>query len=101
MATGHEHTVKAFDQDIGQLRALISQMGGLAEQAIADAMAALVRRDLDLASAVIASAMAASARPPISAISARSSPISLSNALTVWSDMALTPNNPGVSRSGR
>ena len=30
MATGHEHTVKAFDQDIKQIRALISQMGGLA-----------------------------------------------------------------------
>ena len=26
MATGHEHTVKAFDQDIGELRGLISQM---------------------------------------------------------------------------
>ena len=39
MATGHEHTVKAFDQDISQLRALISQMGGLAEQAIEPALA--------------------------------------------------------------
>jgi phosphate transport system protein len=49
MATGHEHTVKAFDQDISQLRALISQMGGLAEQAIYDAMKALQRGDVDLA----------------------------------------------------
>jgi phosphate transport system protein len=49
MATGHEHTVKAFDQDIGHLRALISQMGGLAEQAIYDAMKALSRGDLELA----------------------------------------------------
>ncbi|QKS00164.1 phosphate signaling complex protein PhoU [Sphingomonas sp. CL5.1] len=49
MATGQEHTVKAFDQDIGQLRGLIGQMGGLAEQAIADAMTALQRGDLDLA----------------------------------------------------
>lgn len=49
MATGHEHTVKAFDQDISQLRALISQMGGLAEQAIYDAMKALQRGDLALA----------------------------------------------------
>lgn len=49
MATGHEHTVKAFDQDIGQLRALISQMGGLAEQAISDAMIALARGDIALA----------------------------------------------------
>ncbi|PVX29512.1 phosphate signaling complex protein PhoU [Sphingomonas pokkalii] len=49
MATGSEHTVKAFDQDIGQLRALISQMGGLAEQAIHDALKALQRGDLVLA----------------------------------------------------
>ena len=52
MATGHEHTVKAFDQDIGQLRALIAQMGGLAEQAIADAMKALQRGDVALADEV-------------------------------------------------
>ncbi|MDF7775244.1 phosphate signaling complex protein PhoU [Sphingomonas sp. AOB5] len=52
MATGHEHTVKAFDQDIGQLRALISQMGGLAEQAISDAMTALARNDTVLAKEV-------------------------------------------------
>lgn len=52
MATGHEHTVKAFDQDIGQLRALISQMGGLAEQAIHDAMKALQRGDTELAKQV-------------------------------------------------
>ncbi|WP_448661675.1 phosphate signaling complex protein PhoU [Sphingomonas sp. CJ20] len=52
MATGHEHTVKAFDQDIGQLRGLISQMGGLAEEAIHDAMKALQRGDLALAKSV-------------------------------------------------
>jgi len=52
MATGHEHTVKAFDQDISQLRALISQMGGLAEQAIYDSMKALQRGDTELAKEV-------------------------------------------------
>lgn len=52
MASSHEHTVKAFDQDIGQLRALISQMGGLAEQAIEDAMLALSRGDVELAKEV-------------------------------------------------
>lgn len=52
MATGHEHTIKAFDEDLGQLRGLISQMGGLAEQAIADAMLALQRNDLTLAKQV-------------------------------------------------
>ncbi|MEO7240195.1 MAG: phosphate signaling complex protein PhoU [Sphingomicrobium sp.] len=39
------HTLKAFDQDIDRLRALISQMGGLAEHAIGEAMRCLVQRD--------------------------------------------------------
>lgn len=52
MSAGQEHTVKAFDQDIKQLRALISQMGGLAEHAIHDAMKALSRGDLALAKEV-------------------------------------------------
>ncbi|WP_066798878.1 phosphate signaling complex protein PhoU [Sphingomonas soli] len=52
MGTGAEHTVKAFDQDIGELRGLISQMGGLAEQAIHDAMKALARGDTELAKEV-------------------------------------------------
>ncbi len=52
MATGHEHTVKAFDEDIKHLRALISQMGGLAEEAISDAMTALERGDVALAKQV-------------------------------------------------
>ncbi len=52
MAFGQEHTVKAFDQDIGQLRGLISQMGGLAEKAIAGAMTALQRGDAELAAEV-------------------------------------------------
>ena len=52
MALGQEHTVKAFDQDIGELRGLISQMGGLAEQAIDSALKALVRGDLELATQV-------------------------------------------------
>ncbi len=46
------HTLKAFDTDIGQLRGLVSQMGGLAEQAIARAMLALVRNDVALAEEV-------------------------------------------------
>ncbi|MGH6658821.1 MAG: phosphate signaling complex protein PhoU [Sphingomicrobium sp.] len=39
------HTIKAFDDDIERLRALISQMGGLAEHAIGEAMRCLVERD--------------------------------------------------------
>ena len=52
MATGQEHTVKVFDDEIGLLRGLISQMGGLAERAIHDAMNALQRVDLQLAQQV-------------------------------------------------
>ena len=47
-----EHTVKAFDTDIGRLRGLISQMGGLAEAAIGQAMQALQRSDPTLAKQV-------------------------------------------------
>ncbi|MDO7840981.1 phosphate signaling complex protein PhoU [Sphingomonas immobilis] len=53
MAT-HEHTIKAFDEEIGQLRGLIAQMGGLAEQAIGDAIEALKRHDLTDAARIVA-----------------------------------------------
>ena len=49
-----EHTVKAFDNEISQLRGLIAEMGGLAEVAIKDAMDALVKRDETKAHAVVA-----------------------------------------------
>ena len=48
-----EHTVKAFDIEIGELRGHIAEMGGRAEAAINAAMQALVKRDLDLARRVI------------------------------------------------
>ena len=48
------HTLKAFDEDIERLRALISQMGGLAEHAIAEAMRCLVQRDNEGALRVVA-----------------------------------------------
>jgi phosphate transport system protein len=47
------HTVKSFDDDLRHLRALISQMGGLAETSITQAMTALIQSDSDLASRVI------------------------------------------------
>ena len=40
-----EHTVKAFDTEIGQLRGLIAEMGGLAEVMIRDAIEALGQSD--------------------------------------------------------
>jgi len=54
MALGNEHTVKAFDDEIGELRGLIAEMGGRAETAIDEAMTALVRGDVTLAAAVVA-----------------------------------------------
>ena len=51
MATGH--TVKAFDEDLGQLRALISEMGGRAETAITGSLEALVNRDLESAGKIV------------------------------------------------
>jgi len=53
MAGTSAHTVKAFDEDLNQLRATICEMGGLAEQAIAESIRALVQRDLDAASRVV------------------------------------------------
>lgn len=50
----NDHTIKAFDEEIGQLRGLIAQMGGLAEHAIAAAMVALRRHDLEGARAIVA-----------------------------------------------
>ena len=52
MATGH--TIKAFDEDLDRLRALISQMGGLAEHAIEEAMRCLVQRDTEAAERIVA-----------------------------------------------
>jgi phosphate transport system protein len=49
-----EHTVKAFDDDINALRALIAEMGGLTEDAIDNAMKALSMRNVELARTVVA-----------------------------------------------
>jgi phosphate transport system protein len=51
MATGH--TVKAFDDDLDQIRAMICEMGGLAEAAIRDSMQALAYRDSEGAAAIL------------------------------------------------
>jgi phosphate transport system protein len=47
------HTIKAFDEELDQLRATIAEMGGLAESAIREAMEALVRRDAAAAARVV------------------------------------------------
>ena len=51
MATGH--MIKPFDEELDTLRGTVCEMGGIAEQAIIDAMAALVRGDLDAAAKVV------------------------------------------------
>jgi len=48
-----EHTVKAYENEISQLRGLIAEMGGLAEVAIRSAIDALSRQDEDLARQVV------------------------------------------------
>ena len=53
MQQSREHTLKAFDEDLDRLRALISQMGGLAEHAIGEAMRCLMQRDVEGAERVI------------------------------------------------
>jgi len=50
-----EHIVRAFDEDLNKLDNIIAEMGGLAEQQLADAIEAMVRRDSTLAEQVIAS----------------------------------------------
>src|SRR5918992_419233 len=51
----NEHTAKAFDTDLQELTRKVSEMGGLAEREIADAIQALTRRDSELAMRVVAS----------------------------------------------
>ena len=53
MATTGGHTLKAFDQDLDRLRALINQMGGLAEHAIRESMRCLIKRDLEGAERIV------------------------------------------------
>jgi phosphate transport system protein len=50
----NEHTAKAFDVDLQELTRKVAEMGGLAERLIADSVAALTRRDVDLAKRVVA-----------------------------------------------
>ena len=49
-----EHIVSAYDAELQDLRRLITEMGGIAEKMVVDAITALIRRDTGLAQAVIA-----------------------------------------------
>lgn len=48
------HIVSAFDDDLISIQAKISEMGGLAEEMLANALRALSERDADLARATVA-----------------------------------------------
>jgi phosphate transport system protein len=49
-----EHIVTSFDDELNGLAQKIAEMGGLAEQSVADAVSALVNRDIEKAQRVIA-----------------------------------------------
>ena len=53
MAPTGGHTIKAFDDDLDRLRALISEMGGLAEYSIRESLRCLVERDNEGARRVV------------------------------------------------
>ena len=48
-----DHIVKAYDQDIAQLKTMLAEMGGLAEEQLDKAVSALTRHDRELADQVI------------------------------------------------
>ena len=49
-----DHIMKAYDDDLAQLKTMLAQMGGLAEDQLAKAIDAISRRDTNLADLVIA-----------------------------------------------
>jgi phosphate transport system protein len=49
-----DHTVKAFDQELAELKRCIGEMGRLAEQQLTKALDALARRDAEAAERIIA-----------------------------------------------
>jgi phosphate transport system protein len=51
----NEHTAKAFDNDLQELIRKVSEMGGLAEREVSEAIRALMRRDPELAMRVVGS----------------------------------------------
>ena len=55
MASVDPHTVKQFDDDLEQIRALVAELGGRAEAALRDATSALLNGDEATAARVVAS----------------------------------------------
>jgi phosphate transport system protein len=48
-----DHIVKAYDDDLAALKSMLSEMGGMAEEQLANSIDALTRRDVKLADAVV------------------------------------------------
>lgn len=48
-----QHIVKAYDEELARLKTMIARMGGLAEEALAQALEALTKRNTELADEVI------------------------------------------------
>ncbi|MDA1097364.1 MAG: phosphate signaling complex protein PhoU [Proteobacteria bacterium] len=48
-----EHIVKSFDEELATLDNMVAEMGGLAEAQLADAIEALLRRDVELAGRIV------------------------------------------------
>jgi phosphate transport system protein len=48
-----DHIVKAYDSDLAQLKSMLSEMGGMAEEQLAKSIDALLRRDIKLADSVV------------------------------------------------
>ena len=53
VTTRIDHTAKAFDTDLQEITRKVAEMGGMAERQIADAVKALVDRDVELGERVI------------------------------------------------
>jgi phosphate transport system protein len=53
MAQAQEHIVRAFDENLEQIRQIIVRMGGMAESQLARAIQALVKRDAAMAGEVV------------------------------------------------
>jgi phosphate transport system protein len=49
----HKHIVRAYDKELRELSNFIAEMGALAERQVADALAALADRDMDMATKVM------------------------------------------------
>jgi len=48
----HQHIIKSFDKELGEIDSMILQMGGLVEVQISESVKALYKRDIDLAAKV-------------------------------------------------